>query len=131
VFDAIVDPDKMKKYFISEASGALTKGKEIKWEFKDVGATIDVKVLEITENAQIDFEWNASGNPPKRVTIILKPVNEQQTNIQISEYAFDFNKEGVKKALGQTQGWTDFICSMKAYFYADVNLRKGRTKDNK
>src|SRR5687767_2647278 len=79
VFDTIVDPDKMKKYFISGASGALTMDKEIKWEFDDVGATIEVKVLKITQNAQIDFEWNASGNPPKKVTITLKPVNEQQT----------------------------------------------------
>lgn len=131
IFDAIIDPDKMKKYFISRATGKLTEGQEIKWEFDDVGATIDVKVLNVVENKQIKFEWNASGNPAKEVSILLKPQSEKQTNVEITEYSFDFSKEGVKKALGQTQGWTDFICSLKAYLYADLNLRKGRSKENK
>ena len=35
---------------------------------------------------------------------------------------------GIEKALQQTQGWTDFICSMKAFLYCGINLRNGRTK---
>lgn len=131
VFDAIIQPETMKKYFISKASDKMTEGKKIKWEFEDVGAKIDVKVLKIIENKQITFEWNASGKSAKKVDISLEPESDEQTNIKITESSFEFTKEGIKKALGQTQGWTDFICSMKAYLYADLNLRKGRTKDNK
>jgi hypothetical protein len=34
----------------------------------------------------------------------------------------------VTVALQQTQGWTDFICSMKAFLYGGINLRSGRVK---
>ena len=32
----------------------------------------------------------------------------------------------VSKALLQTQGWTDFVNSLKAYLYTGINLRNGK-----
>ena len=131
VFETIIQPEEMSKFFISKASGKMTEGKEIEWEFDDVGAKVDVNVLKIVEYKQIEFEWNASGKQAKKVTISLEPEGDKQTNIEITESSFEFTQEGIKKALGQTQGWTDFICSMKAYLYADLNLRKGRSKESR
>ncbi len=50
----------------------------------------------------------------------------KKTNIEISESGFEMKKKENKKALLQTQGWTDFICSLKAYLYTGVNLRNGK-----
>lgn len=125
VFDAIINPEKITKYFVSKVSGKLEEGKKIEWNFEDVGAKCEVDVLKIIENKQIDFNWNAIGFPSSEVNMLIKSENDNQTTIDITERSFEFSKEGVQKALGQTQGWTDFICSMKAYLYAGINLRKG------
>jgi hypothetical protein len=74
VFDAIVDPDKITKFFASGSSGPMAPGKTITWTFADVGRAISPH-------------------------------------------------------LGQTQGWTDFICCMKGYLRFGVNLREGRTRE--
>ncbi|MFT6850543.1 MAG: hypothetical protein ACJATA_001357 [Sphingobacteriales bacterium] len=36
------------------------------------------------------------------------------------------NEEGVQRAMRQTQGWTDFICSLKGFLYTGINLRTGK-----
>lgn len=42
VFEAIVDPEKMANYFISESTGRMEKGEALEWkfpEFKEWAAT--------------------------------------------------------------------------------------------
>jgi uncharacterized protein YndB with AHSA1/START domain len=125
VFDAIINPEKITKYFVSKVNGKLAEGKQILWNFEDVGVKCEVDVLKVVENKQINFNWNAIGKPPSAVTISLDSDKDNHTNIEITENSFELSKEGVQKALGQTQGWTDFICSLKAYLYAGINLRNG------
>jgi uncharacterized protein YndB with AHSA1/START domain len=124
VFDAIVNPEKMTKYFVSKVSGKLFEGEKILWTFEDVGVSCEVNVLKVVKNKQINFNWNAIGKPGSSVIISFKSENDNQTNIEITESSFELTIEGVQKALGQTQGWTDFICSLKAYLYTGINLRK-------
>lgn len=45
----------------------------------------------------------------------------------ITETGWPMDDEGVARALEQTAGWVDFLCSMKAYLVYGVNLREGRT----
>ena len=35
------------------------------------------------------------------------------------------NEEGIKQAIGQTEGWANFLASLKAYLEYGINLRKG------
>lgn len=130
VFDAIVNPDKISNYFTSWTSEKLVQGKKVNWEFDDVGVEQEIKVTKVVKNKQISFEWKASGILTT-VDITLKTKNGSQTNIKITEHPFIMNKEEVTKALQQTQGWTDFICSLKAYLYTGINLRNGLTKGKK
>ena len=37
--------------------------------------------------------------------------------------------DGVARALEQTAGWTDFLCSLKAHVLHGINLREGRVAD--
>jgi uncharacterized protein YndB with AHSA1/START domain len=129
VFNAIVDPDILSCYFISASSGWLKEGETITWSFSDVGGKIAVDVKKITANELFVFEWSASGKTAL-VTIHLAAIDQQTTSIEITEEGWPMDTAGVKSALGQTQGWTDFICSMKAYLYCGINLRLGRTKDS-
>lgn len=126
VFNAIVDPSKMAHFFISSATGPMTRGAKIEWHFDDVDIKLAVDVKEVEENRRIVFDWAASGENA-RVTIQLDARGDA-TLVSINETGWPMNEQGVKRALGQTKGWTDFICCMKAYLQHGVNLRLGRNK---
>jgi hypothetical protein len=42
------------------------------------------------------------------------------------ELDFELNEEGAKTMLGQTDGWTDFMCCLKVYLYTSINLYSGK-----
>ena len=129
VFEAIVDAGRMSHYFISSGSGRMKSATTVEWEFADVDAKLSVDVKEIEENRKIIFDWTASG-VKARVTITLKAVDSSTTLVTINEAGWPMDHEGMKRALGQTAGWTDFLCCMKAYLQHDINLRLGRTKED-
>jgi uncharacterized protein YndB with AHSA1/START domain len=101
------------------------KEKKIEWEFRDYNVKLDVEILKVIKNKQITFNWEASGKK-SRVSISLNSEKADKTKITITEDSFEDNKDGITKALQQTQGWTDFICSLKAYLYTGINLRNGK-----
>jgi uncharacterized protein YndB with AHSA1/START domain len=127
VFEAIVNPDKLSNFFISRASGPIRQGESVTWFFDDIGGQLPIEVKVVHENKLITFDWAASGIKAQ-VDIHLTVHDPTTTSITITEKSFQLDKTGVSKALQQTQGWTDFICSMKAYLYCGINLRNGRTK---
>jgi uncharacterized protein YndB with AHSA1/START domain len=127
VFDAIVNPNKLSNFFISRASGPLKKGESVTWFFDDIGGQVSVMPNIVNKNELITFQWSASGIKAQ-VEMVFKAIDSNSTSITITEKSFPFDETGVSKALQQTQGWTDFICSMKAFLYCGINLRNGRTK---
>jgi len=125
VFDAIVDPAKMTQYFISASSGRITPDtKSVEWEWSDVGAKLSVDIGQFVPNAKIGFGWRATGHLTK-VTLTLEP-DGNATKISAIEAPFALNEQGVARAMQQTQGWTDFCCSLKAYLVHGINLRRGK-----
>ena len=126
VFDAIVDPARMSRYFISGASGRMRAGTTVEWEFADVGARVPVDVIAV-EECKIVYESSATGRRT-RVTLSLEPVDPSTTLVSIREAGWPMDLEGVQRALGQTAGWTYFLCCLKAYLMHGINLRLGLTR---
>lgn len=127
VFQAVVDPAKMSKYFISGASGPLEVGKAVIWEFADVGAKVAINVVEVSENKKIVYESSALGQPV-RTTIEFTPDGADATVVTITDSKFALTEEGVKRALGQNAGWTYTLCGLKAFVQFGINLRTGLNK---
>ena len=127
VFTAIVDPAEMSQYFITGASGPMRAGTTVEWEFGDVGAKVSVDVIEVDENRRIVYESTVTG-PRTRVILTLKAVDPRTCMLSITEAGWPMDREGVKRALGQTAGWTYFLCCLKAHVQHGVNLRDGLTK---
>ncbi len=127
VFDAIVDPARMSRYFISGASGPLRAGSRVEWEFADVGVRVPIDVVEVERNRSIVYESTATG-PRTRVTLTLTPVDARATLVAIREAGWPMDREGVQRALGQTAGWTYFLCCLKAYVQHGIDLRQGLTE---
>jgi uncharacterized protein YndB with AHSA1/START domain len=127
VFTAIVDPARMSRYFISGASGPMRAGTTVEWEFADVGVKVSVDVIEVEQDRKIVYGWTATG-PKARVTLSLKGIDSNTTLVSIAEAGWPMDRAGVKRALGQTAGWTHFLCCLKAYVQHGINLRLGLTK---
>ena len=125
VFDAIVAQDKITCYFFSRSSGPIRQGEKIIWYFDDYNVEVNVQILKVTENEHISFEWSAGGIKTA-VDMWFSSKGISTTHVSITERSFPANEKGIKQALQQTQGWTDFLCSLKAFLYCSVNLRNGK-----
>lgn len=123
VFQAIVSSSHLCGYFTSSSSSDLIEGKTIDWEWDDVGAKISIHVDQVVSNNAIHFRWSATGRE-RHVHIEFNKQSETSTKIFISEKGFGLNEKEVGLMMGQTEGWTDFLCSLKAYLYTGINLRK-------
>ncbi|UCH66719.1 MAG: SRPBCC family protein [Ignavibacterium sp.] len=124
VFEAIIDPEKMSGYFISSGNGHLESGKTITWIWEDYGAKHDIKVQGVEENKYISFKWSASG-VETLVELTLEEKGESHTLVKVKEREWPLDEKGVERILGQTQGWVNMLCCLKAYVEHNINLRVG------
>ena len=124
VFNAIVSSEKLCYYFTSYASEDIREGKLIIWRWADYDVSAEVAITTVEKDEQISFEWVVSGKKSS-VAIRLNKEEDHKTSIEITEHKFGSSEKEIERMMGQTQGWTDFICSLKAYLYTGINLRTG------
>lgn len=121
VFKAIVHPEIMVNYFISKGSGKMENGKEIHWEFPEFEGSFPVSVKEIRKNESISFVWDSGS----LVEIKLEELSENDTVVRVFEEGHATDEKGIKWAIGQTEGWANFLACMKAWLEYNIHLRKG------
>ena len=121
VFQGIVDPNIMTKYFISESSGPMETGKELLWKFPEFVDRYPVKDIIIETNLSISFVWD----PETKVTITLEELPDKSTLVKVKESDKDLNENNLKWALSNSSGWANFLACLKAYLEYGINLRKG------
>lgn len=121
VFEGIVNPEKMTNYFISESNGRLETGKELIWKFPEFPDKVPVKNIEIEINRSISFVWDKE----TVVKIILEEQPDKSTVVKVTEDGKPYNEENLKWAIGNTEGWANFLACMKAYLEYGIQLRKG------
>ncbi len=124
VFEAIVDPGKMNKYFITRSTGRMENGKTLTWSWEEYDVSHEVKVQNVEKDKFISFTWEGSG-VECLVVITFEPKGENKTLIKITESDWPADFEGAKKCMGQVEGWTNFLCCLKAYLEYGINLRVG------
>ncbi len=125
VFEAIIDPEKMSNYFISKASGKIEEGKTIEWEFPEFDVKFPVQIETVTENKYISYYWEGYKGEKLLVEINLESKNENSTLVIITEKSMPNNESGINWLKRNTEGWANFLASLKAYMEHGINLRKG------
>ena len=121
VFEGIVNPAKMIKYFISESSGRMESGKEVLWKFPEFADKFPVKEIKIEVNRSISFVWD----PETVVYITLEKLPDESTLVRVNESGKELNEDNLKWVLENTEGWANFLACMKAYLEYGIQLRKG------
>ena len=121
VFEGIVNPEKMTKYFISESNGRLETGKDVIWKFPEFNDKFPVKEIKIETNRSISFVWD----PETVVKITLEKLPDNSTIVRVNENGKELNEDNLKWALDNSGGWANFLACMKAYLEYGIQLRKG------
>ena len=125
IFSAIIEPEKMKNYFISEASGKMEENKIITWKFAEFKDRFNIKVKEVIENKKIVYEWPSFKGKWLEVEIKLEAYKENATVVHISEGEVNFNEESAEWIQQNTQGWANFLACLKAWLEYGIKLREG------
>lgn len=121
VFDGIVNPEKMTRYFISESTGRLETGKDVLWKFPEFEEKFPIKAVKIEKASKISFVWD----PDTIVTITLEKMPDDSTVVRVNENGKELNEANLKWALENSGGWANFLAYMKAYLEYGIELRKG------
>jgi uncharacterized protein YndB with AHSA1/START domain len=126
VFDQIVDPEKMKNYFISESSGRMEEAALLKWKFPEMDMEFPVTVGKIEKDKYISFYWDGAMDGEQTfIEMDLQPVTAEITFITITEKSKPNNEAGIKWLKSNTEGWANFLACLKAWMEYGVHLRKG------
>jgi len=124
VYEAIVDPKKMSKYFISESSGRMEEGKKINWRFPEFDAEFPIRVGKLEKNKYVSYRWDVDGRD-LLVEMTLTPRDGEATVVTVTEKGVENDEAGIKWLMGNTGGWANFLACLKAYLEYGINLRKG------
>lgn len=126
IFEAIVDPGKMKNYFISESSGYMKAGETVTWKFPEMDIRFPVIIGKIEKDKYISFYWDGAMDGQQTfVEINLRAVADGKTFISITEKSKTNNEAGITWLKRNTEGWANFLACLKAWLEYGVHLRKG------
>lgn len=121
VFEAIVNPEHLTRYFISQSSGPIVNGHELTWEFGDFPGPFQVKVTALKTHEHIAFIWD----PETTVNIYLSPHGTENTVVKVCEGEKELNEENLNWLISNTFGWGNFLDCLKAYLEYGIRLRDG------
>jgi uncharacterized protein YndB with AHSA1/START domain len=126
IFEAIVNPDKMKNYFISQGSGFMKAGETITWKFPEMNTEFPVKVDRIEKDKYISYYWDGAFDGEQTfVEMTLQQVAANVTLVSITEKSKANNEAGIKWLKSNTEGWANFLACLKAWMEYGIHLRKG------
>lgn len=142
VFEAVVDPKRLSGYFTTGgAKGRLEPGATVWWSFHDFAGEFPVEVIEVEQNKRIVLEWAAhegdatdgdagakSAGYSTRVTMEFAPLDNGRSLVTIAEEGWRETPKALRASYGNCHGWTQMLCSLKAYLEHGINLREGMYK---
>jgi len=126
VFDAIVNPAKLKQYFTTGGANApLVEGTTVTWDFADFPGAFPVHVRKVVPNRAIVLEWQAAdGKYDTRVEMSFEALDSESAKVQIAESGWKETPAGLNSSYGNCQGWMHMLCCLKAWLENGINLRE-------
>ena len=124
VFEAIINPEKMSNYFISQSTGVMEEGKNLIWKFPEFDFECPVRVGKIEKDKYVSYYWENAGIE-LFVEMTLTERENNSTLVSISEKSRNNDEDGLKWLSGNSFGWSNFLACLKAYLEYGINLRKG------
>jgi uncharacterized protein YndB with AHSA1/START domain len=125
VFEAIVDPANMTRYFISSSTGYMKDGASLTWKFPEMDLEFPLTVGKIINDKYISFYWDpVMDGEQTLVEITLKRGDDNKTSVMAAEKSKPNNATGIKWLKSNTEGWAHFLACLKAWMEHGINLRR-------
>jgi uncharacterized protein YndB with AHSA1/START domain len=133
VFEAVADPGQLSGYFTTGgATGRLTEGATVMWDFHDFPGAFPVEVVEAVSDARIVLRWKANDPDAPQpydttVTMTFAPVAgaAERTRVEISEEGWRESESGLTASSGNCMGWSQMLAALKVWLEHGINLREG------
>jgi uncharacterized protein YndB with AHSA1/START domain len=127
VFEAFVDPLKIKNFWFSSSSERWEKGKTITLRYDEYDAQLDIEIKEIELNKKIVFQW---GGEEHIVSISLDELDQSSTIIEVLEEGFkEDDEELIAQLVDNKEGWVYMLTCLKGYLeFGITKLRAGIVK---
>src|SRR5690606_9309857 len=124
VFEAIVDGEIMKNYFIASSTGRLEEGKTVEWNFPEFPEKFPVTAKTITPSSYVSFDWSG-GIEGMLVEIFLEAQTDGSTVVRLVEQGVEHNDTGFAWVIGHAAGWANFLACVKACLEHGIHPREG------
>ncbi len=126
VFDAVVNPDKLTRYFIQTTTGPMVPGSTVMWKFPEYESLVPVTVEEVSPPSRLVFAWPADGGAYlTRVEMSLETLDSGDTMVRISESGWPGDARGLERSHGNAGGWMHMLTCLKGWIEYGINLREG------
>jgi uncharacterized protein YndB with AHSA1/START domain len=112
VFRAITTPEGLEQFWLSKASGPLTPGATVQWDFMVPGIRDQVTVKEFAPDSNLLVEF--SDGTSARWDLISRA--DGHTKLEVSNWGFKGTPEEIiEQALESTQGFTLVLSDLKVF----------------
>ena len=108
VFAAFVNPQTLRKFWLSDASGPLAPGARVQWTFRVPGATANVNVTKFESPRHLAFDWDGT----MHVDMTFEPFAEGGTHVVVAVDGFE-GADVLAEATGTIEGFTLVLCELK------------------
>jgi len=108
VFAAFVNPQTLRKFWLSNASGPLAPGARVQWDFMVPGASERVSVTRFEAPRQLAFDWSAGIH----VDMSFELFGEGATRVAIVVSGIR-GPDAMAKATGTAEGFSIVLCDLK------------------
>lgn len=126
VFEAVVDPAQLSRYFTQTASARMSEGSTVMWSFQEFPGEFPVKIRTVERDARIVFQWEAAeGGYDTTIEMTFTPLEDGSTMVKIRESGWRDTEAGRKSSYDNCGGWMHMMCSLKGHLEFGVNLREG------
>ena len=124
VFDAFVDPAKIKNFWFSSAA-RWEQGQTVTLRYEEYNAEVVIEVIEVLPNKKIVYRWGTDGQG-NIVTILLEELDSSSTIIEITEEGFrEDDDELMSNLLDNKEGWVFMLTCLKGYLEFGINQLRG------
>src|SRR6186713_1424256 len=108
VFAAFVNPQQLRKFWLSDASGPLAPRARVQWSFMVPGATVRVVVTRFESPHHLAFDWDDE----LHVSMTFEPFGDGGTRAGVEVSGFT-GADAVHQATNTVEGFAIVLCDLK------------------
>jgi uncharacterized protein YndB with AHSA1/START domain len=108
VFAAFVNPQQLRKFWLSDASGPLAPRARVQWSFMVPGATARVAVTRFESPHHLAFDWDDEIH----VAMTFEPFGDAGTRVSVEVTGFT-GADALQQATNTVEGFAIVLCDLK------------------